>query len=105
MSFDSIDPDLQFSGFPAGGVFHSVYERLTGCAETSALLIRGGAMSGHQCSSCQVERAVREVTPVTRGYAEKALECPKCKSILRLVVRHPFPRGTTFHRIDKQSAA
>ena len=72
---------MEASRFPAGGVFHSVYERLTGCAKTSALLIRGGAMSGHQCSSCQVERAVREVTPVTRGYAEKALECPNAKAL------------------------
>jgi hypothetical protein len=63
-------------------------------------------MSGHQCYSCQVERAVRAVTPVIKGYAMKALECPKCKNVLRLVVRHRFPRGTTFnHRIDKQSAA
>ena len=63
-------------------------------------------MSGHQCCSCQVERAVREVTPVIRGYAMKALECPQCKSVLRLVVRHRWPPGTTFsHPIDKQSAA
>jgi len=45
------------------------------------------------------------VTPVTRGYAMKALECPKCKSVLRLVVRYSWPRGTPLHRSDKQSAA
>jgi hypothetical protein len=63
-------------------------------------------MSEHTCGSCQVERAAIAVTPVIRGYAKKTLECPKCKSVLRLVVRHRWPPGTTFnHRIDKHSAA
>ena len=63
-------------------------------------------MSEHTCSSCQVERVVREVTPVIRGYVKKTLECPKCKSVLRLVVRHRWLPVTTFnHRIDKHSAA
>jgi hypothetical protein len=42
---------------------------------------------------------------VIRGYAMKALECPKCKSVLRLVVRHRFPHGTKFISLKKQSAA
>ena len=63
-------------------------------------------MNEHTCSSCQVERAAIAVTPVVRGYAMKTLECPKCKSVLKLVVRHRWPLGTTFNRrVDKQGAA
>jgi hypothetical protein len=49
-------------------------------------------MSGHECSFCHVERAIIAVTPVVKGYAMEALECPKCKSVVRLVVMHRFPR-------------
>jgi hypothetical protein len=62
-------------------------------------------MSGHECSCCQVERAITAVTPVIKGYAMKAFECPQCKTVLRLVVRHTFPKGTAYTRFEKQSAA
>ena len=63
-------------------------------------------MSEHECGSCQVERSVIAVTPVITGYAMKALECPNCKNVLKLVVRYRFPHNTTFnHRIGRQSAA
>ena len=48
-------------------------------------------MSGHECGFCHVERAIIAVTPVVKGYAMKALECPKCKSVVRLVVMHRIP--------------
>jgi hypothetical protein len=90
---------VRSSGFP-----FSVYERLTGPAD-HPLVYRRWTMSGHECGSCQVERAIIAVTPVIRGYAMKAFECPNCKSVLKLVVRHHFAQGTTFNQVEKQSAA
>jgi hypothetical protein len=63
-------------------------------------------MSGHECVFCHVERAVTAVTPVIKGYAMKALECPKCRTVVRLIVMHPFPHGTGLdHSAEKQGAA
>ena len=63
-------------------------------------------MSGHECGFCHVERAVTAVTPVIKGYAMKALECPKCRSVVRLVVMHHFPQGTgPEYSAEKQGAA
>jgi hypothetical protein len=61
-------------------------------------------MSGHECGFCRVERVVVAVKPVIREYAMKALECPKCKSVLSLVVK-AFPKGTASNHFEKQSAA
>jgi len=39
-------------------------------------------------------------------YAMKALECPKCRSVVRLVVMHRLPHDTTLdHLAEKQGAA
>jgi hypothetical protein len=53
----------------------------------SAWLSRGRIMSGHTCGSCHVERVVSEERPVVSGYVMRALECPNCKNVLKLVVR------------------
>ena len=63
-------------------------------------------MSGHECGFCHVERAVIAVTPVVKGYAMKALECPKCRSVVRLVVMYRLPPDTTLDYLaEKQGAA
>jgi hypothetical protein len=43
---------------------------------------------------------------VVKGYAMKALECPKCRSVVRLVVMYRLPHDTTLDYLaEKQGAA
>lgn len=37
------------------------------------------------CYSCSVSRLLRDVSPVTPGYEIRSFECPKCRTVLRLV--------------------
>src|SRR6267142_3914274 len=47
------------------------------------------------CITCSVKRIVIGVTPVARGYEMRSLECPQCRNLFRLVVRHRRPYSKT----------
>ena len=38
-----------------------------------------------ECSNCNVARILKTVTPVARRCRMRSFECPKCRSVLRIV--------------------
>ena len=38
-----------------------------------------------ECSNCNVARILKTVTPFARRCRLRSLECPKCRSVLRIV--------------------
>src|SRR5712672_2582195 len=50
--------------------------------------VTAAMVSEATCIACNVKRVVKGVTPVARGYELRSLECPQCKDLFRIVVRH-----------------
>ena len=42
-------------------------------------------MAESECSNCNVARILKTVTPFARRCRMRSFECPKCRSVLRIV--------------------
>ena len=40
-----------------------------------------------KCIACNVQRDLISITPIVNGHGMQSFECPKCKSVFRLVIQ------------------
>ena len=40
-----------------------------------------------KCIACDVRRDLISITPIVNGHEMQSFECPKCKSVFRLVIQ------------------
>ena len=40
-----------------------------------------------KCMACDVRRDLISITPIVNGHEVQSFECPKCKSVFRLVIQ------------------
>jgi hypothetical protein len=59
---------------------------------------------GQRCIVCWLNRQLIGTEPVTKQYEIQSLECPRCKSVVRLVQRRAVPLNFQ-HRISVRRAA